>query len=156
MQWKSSETDYWLHDRSRRPQTKSTRISMLAVGIDLIEVARVQESISTFGQRFLSRIFTENEQRYCDGRAQSFAARFALKEAVAKALGTGIGDVRWLDIEIINNADGRPLLVLHGKARQIASDLGLEEWSISLSHTKLQAIGMAVAMNVSSESKQSA
>jgi holo-[acyl-carrier protein] synthase len=118
---------------------------MLAVGVDMIEVERIGSSLEKYGQRFLDRIFTEREQRYCDGRAESLAARFAAKEAVGKAMGTGIGDIRWLDIEIVNEENGQPLLVLHGAARTMAHTMGLELWSLSLSHTKTHAIGMVVA-----------
>jgi holo-[acyl-carrier protein] synthase len=118
---------------------------MLAVGVDLIEVERIGASLEKYGQRFLDRIFTEREQQYCDGRAESLAARFAAKEAVAKAMGTGIGDIRWLDIEIVNEGNGRPVLVLHGAAGTMAHTMGLELWSLSLSHTKTHAIGMVVA-----------
>lgn len=119
---------------------------MLAIGIDLIEVDRIKRSIENYGQRFLDRVFTEGEQRYCKGRPESFAARFAAKEAVGKALGTGIGDISWQEIEVVNEENGRPLLRLHGRAHQIASDKGLDNWQISLSHTKAQAIGMVVAL----------
>jgi holo-[acyl-carrier protein] synthase len=118
---------------------------MLAVGVDMIEVERIGSSLEKYGQRFLDRIFTEREQRYCDGRAESLAARFAAKEAVGKAMGTGIGDIRWLDIEIVNEENGQPLLVLHGAARTMAHTMGLELWSLSLSHTKTHAVGMVVA-----------
>jgi len=119
---------------------------MLAVGVDQIEVARVKQSLGRFGQRFLRRVFTEREQRYCNGRAQSLAARFAGKEAVAKALGDGIGDVGWQEIEIVNEENGRPVLLLHGAAREAAHKQGLDAWAISLSHTETHAIAMVVAM----------
>ena len=120
---------------------------MLAVGVDLIEIARVKQSLEKYGQRFLDRLFTEREQQYCNGRVESLAVRFAAKEAVSKALGTGIGDASWRDIEIVNEENGRPNLVMHGAAQEIASRQGLDTWSISLSHTDTHAIGMAVAMD---------
>ena len=98
------------------------------------------------GRRFLARIFTPQEQAYCQGRIPSLAGRFAVKEAVAKALGTGIGDMSWVEIEIVSDKAGRPELVLHGAAKQIAEELGLTDWSISLSHTENHAIGFVVAM----------
>jgi holo-[acyl-carrier protein] synthase len=119
---------------------------MLAVGVDLIELVRVKDGLETYGQRFLDRVFTEGEQLYCNGRVECLAARFAAKEAVSKALGTGIGDASWQDIEIINEENGRPVLFLHGAAREIARKLNLDTWSISLSHTETHAIGMVVAM----------
>ena len=120
--------------------------TVLAAGVDLIEVERVQQSLDRFGNRFLNRVFTEQERLYCNGRAQSLAARFAVKEAVGKALGTGIGDISWREIEIYNEENGRPILILHGAAQEIARKQRLESWTVSLSHTKIHAIGMAVAM----------
>ncbi|MFL7838729.1 MAG: holo-ACP synthase [Candidatus Promineifilaceae bacterium] len=119
---------------------------MLAVGVDLIEVARVKESLARYGQRFLDRIYTEQEQDYCNGRVDRLAARFAAKEAVSKALGTGIGDTTWREIEIINEENGRPVLLLHGAAQELARTQNLETWSISLSHTEAYAISTVVAM----------
>lgn len=121
---------------------------MLAVGVDIIEIERIEGSLERLGQAFLDRIFTKNEQAYCTQRAASLAGRFAVKEAVGKALGTGIGDVRWIDIEILNDEQGRPQLVLHDGAKELADSLGLEQWSISLSHTKTHAVGMAVALKL--------
>ncbi|MFQ5399549.1 MAG: holo-ACP synthase [Anaerolineae bacterium] len=119
---------------------------MLAVGVDIIEVARIKQGIDRYGQRFCDRFFTPQEQAYCEGRVTSLAGRFAVKEAVAKALGTGIGDFRWLDVEVVCDGRGRPELVLHHKAKELAERKGLTHWSISLSHTETQAIGFAVGM----------
>lgn len=118
---------------------------MLSVGVDIIEVERVARSVERLGQRFLDRVFTAQEQTYCNGRGPSLAGRFAIKEAVAKALGTGIGDMRWVDIEVVCDARGRPELVLHGAAQELAAERGLHVWSISLSHTETHAIGFVVA-----------
>ena len=101
------------------------------------------------GRRFLARIFTPQEQAYCRGRIASLAGRFAVKEAVAKALGTGIGKITWVEIEIVSDNMGHPELVLHGAAKRLADQLGLVEWSISLSHTENYAIGFAVALGES-------
>lgn len=120
---------------------------MLSSGVDIIEIARVERSIARHGARFLDRIFTPQEQTYCAGRAASLAGRFAVKEAVAKALGTGIGDIRWTDVEVVvEGENGRPLLRLHDQAQALAARLGLQEWSISISHTDSLAIGFAVAL----------
>ncbi len=118
---------------------------MLAIGVDLIEVGRLKRSIDRFGQRFLSRVYTDRELAYCDGKAESLAARFAVKEAVGKALGTGIGEVNWREIELLNEKNGRPILVLHGAAESIALAKGLNSWAVSLSHTETHAIGFVVA-----------
>lgn len=121
---------------------------MLAVGVDIIEIERMTRGIARHGARFCDRFFTTREQEQCAGRAASLAGRFAVKEAVGKALGTGIGDVAWKEIEIINDARGRPLLSLHGAAARLASERGLCEWAVSLSHTGTHAVGMAVAVGV--------
>ncbi len=119
---------------------------MLATGIDLIEIARVRRGLERYGARFSDRFFTPAEQAQCAGRAASLAGRFAVKEAVGKALGTGIGDVAWKDIEILNDDRGRPHLTLHNAAQRLAAELGLGQWAISLSHTDTHAIGLAVAL----------
>lgn len=119
---------------------------MLRIGVDLIEVDRIEDGVARHGQRFYDRFFTPQEQTQCEGRATSLAGRFAVKEAVAKALGTGIGDVRWVDIEVICDERGQPGLVLHAQAAALAEQLRLTEWAISISHTSSHAVGMAVAM----------
>ncbi len=124
---------------------------MLAVGVDMIEVERIERGLLRFGQRFADRFFTPAEQQICAGDARRLAGRFAVKEAVGKALGTGIGDIRWVDVEIVNDARGRPELVLHDSAGRLAADLNLDTWSISLSHTDEHAIGFAVGMTTYSK-----
>jgi holo-[acyl-carrier protein] synthase len=122
---------------------------MLATGVDLIEVERLRRGIARHGQRFCDRFFTAREQEQCGGRATSLAGRFAVKEAVGKALGTGIGDVGWKDIEILSDERGRPYLTLHATAKRLAAERGLRHWAISLSHTATHAIGFAVALGAS-------
>ena len=117
---------------------------MLNVGVDLIENERIARTLGRFGSRFADRVFTPQEQAHCGGRIPSLAGRFALKEAVAKALGTGIGEMRWLDIEIVSDARGKPALRLHGRATTLAAEQGITHWAISLSHTTTHAIGFAV------------
>ena len=117
----------------------------ITTGIDLIEVDRVKASIMRYGNRFLDRIFTPSELAEAEASPTSLAARFAAKEAVAKALGTGIGKVGWLEMEILRGETGQPQIRLHGAARQLAIDLKLSTWSISLSHTKSHAIAIAIA-----------
>lgn len=118
----------------------------LAVGVDMIENKRIARSMERFGSRFMNRIFTIQEQNHCGGRVPSLAGRFAIKEAVAKALGTGVGDMNWTDIEVVNDERGKPELILHNDALVIAQSQGLVHWSISLSHTDTHAIGFAVGM----------
>lgn len=117
----------------------------LSSGVDLVDIARIRDAVDRHGDRFISRIFTETEQRDCGGRVSSLAARFAAKEAVSKALGCGIGDVGWLDIEIRSDEKKAPHLVLHGEGERLAKQLGLLNWSVSLSHTESQAIAFVVA-----------
>lgn len=118
---------------------------MLRCGIDMIEVERVTEGIARHGERFLTRFFTAAERDLCGEKAYRLAARIAAKEAVAKALGTGIGDVSWQEIEILSDERRRPVLILHGAAAQLSQDLGLTEWDVSLTHTDTHASAVAVA-----------
>lgn len=118
----------------------------LSSGVDLIEIERIRDAIERHGDKFLARIFTEAEQRECGGRVASLAARFAAKEAAAKALGTGIGDISWLDIEVIGDENNAPHLYLYKEGEKMAKKLGLSNWSVSLSHTESQAIAFVVAM----------
>jgi len=119
---------------------------MVRTGVDIIEVARIRRAGQRHGERFYKRFFTQVEQNYCGTRYEALAARFAAKEAVAKALGTGIGIIGWTDIEIVNDQNGMPHLKLHGPAAKLAEELGLTEWSISLSHTHEQAVASVVAL----------
>ncbi len=118
----------------------------LTTGVDLIEIGRIRDAIDRLGDRFVTRIFTIGEQRECGRRVPSLAARFAAKEAAAKALGCGIGDVSWLEIEVVGDENHAPHLVLHGAAEKMAKGLGLNTWSLSLSHTHEHAIAFVVAM----------
>ena len=118
----------------------------LATGVDLLEISRLRDAITTHGERFLQRIFTERELEANAQKVESLAGRFAAKEAVAKALGCGIGDVAWKEIEILRAKSGAPQLVLHGAAEKMAREKGLKEWSVSLSHSQSHAIAMAVAI----------
>lgn len=118
----------------------------LATGVDLIEIQRLQTAVERHGDRFLRRIFTPAEIEVCRGRAESLAARFAAKEAVAKALGQGIGDISWHDIEVTNDDLKAPCLRLSAQAQQLAQQKGLTTWSISLSHEKQFAVAFVVAI----------
>ena len=120
---------------------------ILRTGVDFLEIERLRESTLLHGEHFLSRIFTSAEQAECGDNYASLAARFAAKEAVSKALGTGIGDVGWQDIEILRADSGAPQLVLHGYAERLATQLGLKTWSVSLSHTREHAVAMVVAVS---------
>ena len=120
-------------------------MNTLASGVDLIEILRIREAIERHGVRFLERVFTPKELAEVGGQPPSLAARFAAKEAVAKALGCGIGSVRWQEIEILRSPAGQPTLHLYGAASQLAAEGNLTAWSISLSHTQEYAIALAVA-----------
>jgi holo-[acyl-carrier protein] synthase len=119
---------------------------MLVSGVDLVEIERMQSVIARYGKRFLNRVFTPQELVEVGGNMSSLAARFAAKEAVSKALGTGIGRVTWREIEVLRGPARQPILVLSGEADRIAQQLGLKQWSISLSHTQEHAIALVVAM----------
>lgn len=121
-------------------------MTALATGIDMIAIERIERAIRRHGDRFYRRFFTEQEIAFCEGQAVRLAGRFVVKEAVAKALGTGIGDFRWTDVEVVCDGRGKPELVLHNQAQEIAFKQGLSIWSISLSHTKTHAVGLAVAI----------
>lgn len=130
---------------TRRGKIENRELAMKSIGVDIVEVERIEKSVARFGEHFLRRIYTDQELAYCQGRANSLAARWAAKEAVAKALGTGIGNVTWLDIEVVCDVSGRPSLQLHRTAAQKAAELGLETWLLSLSHTESTAIAFVVA-----------
>jgi holo-[acyl-carrier protein] synthase len=119
---------------------------MLRTGVDIIEVARIDAAILRHGDRFFNRFFTHLELIESEGRTPALAARFAAKEAAAKALGCGIGDVGWKEIEVVRDERRGPQLRLHGAAKTLAADLGLGHWSVSLSHTHGHAMALVVAM----------
>jgi holo-[acyl-carrier protein] synthase len=120
---------------------------MLRAGVDMIEVERIDQAILRHGERFFERFFTKQELIDSNGRTTALAARFAAKEAVAKALGTGIGEVGWLEIEILTGLRREPILRLHGDALRVSRQLGLTRWTISLSHTHEHAVAVAVALS---------
>lgn len=119
---------------------------ILRTGVDLVEIARFRDALDRRGDRLLKKLFTPQELADCKMNVLSLAARFAAKEAVSKAFGTGIGAVRWQDIEVIREAAGTPALRLHGEAHRLAQTMGLNTWSISLSHTDAYAVAFVVAV----------
>jgi holo-[acyl-carrier protein] synthase len=120
---------------------------MLRCGIDMIEHERIAAGIERLGERFLNRFFTAGEREDCDDKPHRLAARLAAKEAVAKALGTGIGDVSWKEIEIrVNNPRKRPVLILYGAAAKLSEEMGIKEWDVSLTHSREYASAVAVAI----------
>ena len=121
---------------------------IVGTGIDIAEVPRIRQSIERFGDRFLQRVFTAGEIRYCDSKANRFeryAARFAAKEAAMKALGTGWNHgVRWRDCEVTRMPGGRPTIAFHGKAGEFAAKLGTKNASLSITHTAEQAFAQVI------------
>src|SRR5271154_6658857 len=121
---------------------------IVGTGIDIAEVPRIAASIARFGDRFIRRIFTEGEIRYCDAKAnrvERYAARFAAKEAAMKAIGTGWSHgVAWRDVEVCRQPGGRPTLAFHGKAAEVAAKLGAVHIALSLSHTEEYAIAQVI------------
>ncbi len=121
---------------------------IIGSGIDLTEIGRIQQSVDRFGNRFLDRVYTGAEKAYCLRKrksAESLAARFAAKEAGAKALGTGISHgVSWLEIEVVREPSGRPTIRFHGRAAEIAAHLGVTHAALSLTHTADLAMASVV------------
>ncbi len=126
----------------------TTSVVIIGLGTDLVEVSRIRESIVSFGDRFLRRVFTEGEQAYASlgvNSVERYAARFAAKEAGMKALGTGWSrGVRWTDFEIVRADSGRPTLQLHGTAADIARSMNVKQISVSLTHTATIASAIVI------------
>jgi holo-[acyl-carrier protein] synthase len=118
---------------------------LLSVGVDLIETKRVARALERWGDRFLTHVYTPAEIEYSRGLVPELAARFAAKEAVSKALGTGLRGIIWREMEVLADARGKPLIRLHGRARKRAEQLGLDEFAVSLSHSREYAIAFVVA-----------
>lgn len=121
---------------------------IVGTGVDIVEVSRVEQAIGRFGDRFLSRIFTEREIRYCNSKrnqVERFAARFAAKEAAMKALGTGLRrGVSWQHIEVGHQPGGRPTITFSDAAAKVAAQLGAKRVSLSVSHTEQHAIAQVI------------
>jgi holo-[acyl-carrier protein] synthase len=127
---------------------KEIRMSVLGIGVDLVENARIQHSLDRFGERFLRRVFTTGEIEYSQSMkypARHLAARFAAKEAVSKAFGTGIGKAMgWKEIDVRRKPSGEPYVVLEGGAKRLADERGVSAVWITLSHTENHAMAMIV------------
>lgn len=123
---------------------------IFGIGIDLVEIERIAGSIEEFGDRFLERVFTPAERGYCEAMsapARHYAARFAAKEAVAKALGTGVGAaLGWRDMEIVRDGKGAPGVVLSGRGKEFAEREGIARVLVSMSHDRGHAVAQAVAL----------
>jgi holo-[acyl-carrier protein] synthase len=125
-------------------------MQIFGIGIDVVEVDRIEESIAKFGDHFLGRIFTDAERSYCEAQkrpALNYAARFAVKEAVAKSFGTGIGkELAWLDMSVSKAASGEPQLQLSGNGAAFAESKQIALVKISLTHAKHYAAANAIAL----------
>jgi len=119
-------------------------MSANAVGVDIIETDRVRAALERFGERFQQRVYTAVEVAFCRGRVHELAARFAAKEAVMKALGTGARGLAWREIEVLPNRRGKPLVYLYGRARERAERIGLGGLDVSMSHSREYAVAFAV------------
>lgn len=127
------------------PEFDAERTGLVSVGVDVIEIARIQRALDDFGERFLRKVYTERERDRYGARVSELAARFAAKEATSKALGTGIRGIRWREMEVLSNRRGKPVLVLHGSAAARAEMLGLTAFDVSLSHSRTDALAFVVA-----------
>ncbi len=114
------------------------------IGVDIIEIARIERAVARWGESFLHRIYTDSELKLYYKKPSSLAARFAGKEAVIKAFGTQTKGISWREIEILSDPSGKPSVHLYGKAQRQANNLGLDKLAISLSHSKEHAIAFVV------------
>ncbi len=119
---------------------------ILHSGIDIIEISRLDEINPAIRRRFIKRVYTQTEIEQARNRSDALTGLFAAKEAVSKALGTGIGYVHWQDIEILHLPTGQPVVKLHGNAKLVADKKGLVTWSVSISHDRDKVVAMAVAL----------
>ena len=125
-------------------------MDILGHGVDVIECPRLKKMLTHHGDRLLQRVFTPHEQAYCQQhkeRMQHLAGRFAAKEAVLKALGTGMrGQMKWTDVQIANDDLGKPEIVLSGESAAVAERMGVTQVLVSISHTRLHAVASAIAL----------
>ena len=128
------------------PEFDPERCGAVAVGVDIIEIARIRRTLADFGERFLRRVYTQRERERYGSRDSELAARFAAKEATSKALGTGIRGIRWQEMEVLSNRRGKPVLILHGSAQERAAALGLVAFDVSLTHSRTDAMAFVVAL----------
>lgn len=124
-------------------------MNVMVHGVDLVEVDRIAEMLAQHGQRFVERCFTASEREFAESaairRAERYAVRFACKEAVMKALGTGWRHgVTWLDVSVARESSGQPILELSGKSAELATKMGIQRWQVSLSHTQAMAIASVI------------
>ncbi|MHC4215307.1 MAG: holo-ACP synthase [Planctomycetota bacterium] len=125
-------------------------MKIIAHGIDLVDRPRIKQMVQRHGQRFLNRVYTTKEQQYAESHRdniEKLAGRFAAKEAVLKLMGTGwVGKIAWTDIEVVNNSAGQPEVTITGEVKRIAEKLGIDQISVSITHTANFAIASAIAL----------
>ena len=138
--------------RDYEPEFDPDRCGLIAAGVDIVELARIERTLADFGERFLRRVYTERERELYGSRVPELAVRFAAKEATSKALGTGIRGIRWREMEILSNRRGKPILVLHGQARARAAALGLIAFDVSLTHSRTDAMAFVVGVRIVADS----
>jgi holo-[acyl-carrier protein] synthase len=131
-------------------------MAILRTGVDMVEIARLNSQRPSIRARFLERVFTAYELAEVGDSDAALAGRFAVKEAVSKALGSGIGWVRWQDIEVRRGQYGAPVLHLYGNAEKLATMLGLDTWSVSITDTETHAVAVAVAIGLMGQEPLSA
>ena len=121
--------------------------ALIGTGIDLVEIERFQKALERYGEKFLSKIYTDCERNYCKDRRNShehLAARFCAKEAVRKAFGNHSSSLRWRDVEVENDRGGKPVIKLFGKARVLAGSIGIKEILVTISHSRRYAVAQAI------------
>jgi holo-[acyl-carrier-protein] synthase len=121
---------------------------VLRTGLDLLEISRLEQLDLKIRARFLQRVFTPDELREANGSDSTLSGYFCVKEAVSKALGCGIGEIRWQDVETVSDALGAPSIQLHGRAAELAHELGLTAWAVSITHTRQVAAASVTAMGI--------
>ena len=130
-------------------------MNVIGLGTDIIECLRIAKMIEKHGELFLNRVYTRSEIAYCSSRKaanQSYAGRWAVKETVLKAMGTGWSrGIRWKDIEVVTDLTGKPSVAIHGVAKEICDELGISEVLISLSHCRSHATATAIAVGNSAD-----
>jgi len=129
------------------PFSSSGRDAIPYPGVDVAEIPRITRAVERWGQRFLDRVYTPEEQRYCGLRMERLAGRFAAKEAISKVLGTGVRYIRWREMEILPDERGKPTVTLYGRAKDVAAKLQLGPIGVSITHTSELAIAFAVAVS---------
>ncbi len=125
-------------------------MQILGIGTDIVECLRIGRLIERHGEQFIQRVYSSREIQYCQSRKQAmqhFAGRWAAKEAILKALGTGwVRGIGWRDVEVVNQGGGKPIVVLHGHARQLSEQAGIDDILITISHCRTYAVAYAMAL----------